>query len=60
MDTGNGMFEMLDKKQVDNLPKEDANNLFRIGEIVKIKQSRFRVHAIKPRKLILKLLPKKD
>ena len=58
MDMGDGNFEMLDKNKVEKLPIEDSNNLFRVGEEVHIKDSRFRIMYIKPKKMLLKLLPK--
>jgi len=62
MDTGNGRFKMLDefmtKKIIDKRP-EERERIFRVGEEVQIKGSRFRITHIKERgDMRLKLLPK--
>lgn len=67
MDTGKGRFEMVNAKTEDEL-KEAMQRLeakypehrgwFRVGEIVELHGSRFRVKAVKPNELRLKLLPR--
>jgi uncharacterized Zn finger protein len=67
MDTGEGKFEMFEndeevKKRMHELwnryPKHGG--VFKVGEEVELKGSRFRVKSIKPNELRLKLLPKKN
>lgn len=61
MDTGEGKFKEFEAlEQLEELKKEFPKHggVFKIGEIVELKGSRFRVKNIKPDKLILKLLPK--
>jgi uncharacterized Zn finger protein len=68
MDTGKGRFEMVEGKTEEELkiamqeleakfPKH--RGWFRVGEIIEIRDSRFRVKAVKPDELRLKLLPRK-
>lgn len=59
MSTGEGGFRIVDS---DKYPEEKGtaqDAFFRLGEEVKVKDSWFRVHGITPKKLILRLLPKK-
>jgi len=59
MDTGEGRFKLLDDKSAAELLNKSpavAAKLFRIGETIRIKDSFFRVKAIKPKGLTLKLL----
>jgi competence protein ComGF len=69
MDTGRGEFitaenkEALKKKLIDEEPEllsKTQKNLgvFYEGEEIELKGSRFKIQAIKPKRLILKLLPK--
>jgi len=62
MDTGKGTFEMLDAINAKKLLGEKKvipEQLFQVGEIVIIKDSRFRIRSIKPDgDMRLKLLPK--
>ena len=61
MDTGEGRFEMLDegmKKAVLEQRYPRHGGWFRVDEIVELKGSRFRVKAVKPTELRLKLLPR--
>jgi uncharacterized Zn finger protein len=63
MDNGQGKFEMLNKPTQEKINKMEADNpdhggWFRVGEVVELKGSRFRVKSIKPTELRLKLLPK--
>ena len=59
MDTGKGYFQLLEADKYLELIEEQGNDrkLFRTGEEVELKGSRFKVHAIKKNRLILKLLP---
>ena len=63
MDTGQGKFEMCEdsKEAIKKLVKQYPNHggWFRVGEEVELKGSRFRVKAVKPTELRLKLLPRK-
>jgi uncharacterized Zn finger protein len=61
MDTGEGKFKFAEslekmKELEDQYP--DHGGWFRVGEIVELNGSRFRVKAVKPTQIILKLLPK--
>ena len=66
MDTGKGRFETVQGKTEDELRRAmqaleakypEHRAWFRIGEVIEIKGSRFRVKAVKPNELRLKLLP---
>lgn len=64
MDTGEGHFEMLENKKEElellkqKFPKHGG--VFKIGEEVELKGSKFRVKSIKPNELRLKLFPRKN
>ena len=62
MDTGQGKFELSDGSAADKVRLElihpNHGGWFRVDEIVELKGSRFRVKAVKPNELRLKLLPK--
>jgi uncharacterized Zn finger protein len=61
MDTGKGKFkEFQAMEELENLKQEFPKHggIFKVGEIVELKGSRFRVKSIKPTELRLKLLPK--
>lgn len=62
MDTGNGTFTQLveEAAAMKSLEAEHPNHggWFQIGDIVKLNGSTFRIKAIKPTELRLKLLPK--
>ena len=61
MDTGKGRFEPIDAVDVRQLIKNSdrpVDGLFTVGEELLIKNSRFRVQSIRPKKMILKLLKK--
>ena len=62
MDTGQGKFEMSDglveSKEILEAKYPDHGGWFRVDEIVELKGSRFRVKAVKPTELRLKLLKK--
>lgn len=67
MDTGKGEFAIVDEENegirqqmMETLERQHPNHggWFRVGEEIEIKGSRFRVKAVKPKELRLKLLPK--
>ena len=58
MDTGKGHFKPLGRKEAETQMKIDESAVFRVGEVFKIKGSRFRVEKILKKKMIMKLLPK--
>jgi uncharacterized Zn finger protein len=58
MDTGKGHFKPLGRKEAEKQMKTDESVVFRVGEVFKIKGSRFRVEKILKKKMIMKLLPK--
>ena len=65
MDTGKGYLEMIDEKKAEQIiavGKTGARvpSVFSIGEILEIKQSRFKVKKITPKGLTLRVLPKED
>jgi len=57
MDTGKGRIEPISKEKFEELDKKEVSGVFRIGEVLKIKGSNFVVHALRPKKMILKVLP---
>lgn len=60
MDTGNGRFTEISEQVFNQHKVLDNARVFRKGEIVNIKGSRFRVQKIKSRALHLFLLPDGD
>lgn len=58
MDTGKGHFKQLGRKEAETQMKADESVVFKVGEILKVKGSRFRVEKVLKKKMILKLLPK--
>lgn len=67
MDTGKGKFEHIEADNEEELARlmrqkelqhPDHGGWFRVGEIIELRGSRFRVKAVKPTELRLKLLPK--
>ena len=59
MDTGEGRFEMMQSLEEAIEKKEEYPNhggIFREGEILEIKGSRFKVQSINPKGMRLKLL----
>ena len=58
MDTGQGKFEEIPNYIYDQAEKEFPMDsmAFKVGELLEIKGSKFKVHAIRPKKMILKLL----
>ena len=58
MDDRHGNFRPLsDKEAMQEEGGPNIGRIFRVGEVVKIKDSTFRVKSIKPQELRLKLLP---
>ena len=62
MDKGDGFFKMLEDREKDLLMNENPKrtDIFTIGEEVKIRDSRFRIIKITPKKLTLRILPRDD
>jgi len=62
MDNGEGIFKAITEKKFEEQMKESEPMVFREGEILSIRGSRFRVQRIYRNKITLKLLPqlKKD
>ena len=61
MDTGNGCFKMLNEeefKEQTAIMNESDQSIFSVGEIVEIKNSRFRICYIKKTGMSLELLPR--
>lgn len=60
MDTGKGLFEMLIEEKKDTLLHETPGrtDIFSVGEIVFVKDSRFRITKITPKKITLRVLPR--
>jgi uncharacterized Zn finger protein len=57
MDNRNGEFEFLEASDF----SEHQENIFKVGEIVEVKASRFRIQKITKKNIVLKLLkPKTD
>ena len=60
MDDGRGSFIPIPEEIYQEKIDELDSGVFKVGEIVELRGSRFRVKAIKPTELRLKLLPRKD
>ena len=61
MDTGRGNFAMLSQDKYDELAQKKANGLFREGEIIKIKNSSFKLKKINENgEITLKLLDENE
>ena len=58
MDTGLGRLEPISDLKAQELGAGNVGGVFTVGEIVELKGSKFRVHRIDPKKLILRILPK--
>ena len=64
MDTGEGVFAPINEKVFEEIEALQANagqrgfGVFRVGEVVELKGSRFKVHKIHRNRMMLKLLPK--
>lgn len=63
MDDGRGRFRMLSEQEAKPLVENESQGLpvdhvFRTGEVVELKGSKFRVKSISPKGLKLKLLPR--
>ncbi len=58
MDTGRGEFAKISEEKADELFEKNVEGLFRLGEIIKVKGSLFKVHNINKFGLKLRILPK--
>jgi len=58
MDTGNGTFKKISNEKFEEQMKKSEPLVFKVGEILEIRGSKFRVEKIIRKKLILRLLPK--
>ena len=60
MDTGKGYMKMLGEEEKDLLMGENPHrtDIFAVGEEVTIRDSRFRIIKITPKKLTLRILPR--
>jgi len=58
MDTGNGEFRRISEKRFKEQIAKSEPMVFKTGETLEIRGSRFRVEKIQRKKIILKLLPK--
>lgn len=57
MDTGTGEFKKISNEEFEKqIKKQEKSLVFRIGEVLEIRGSRFRVEKIQRKKMILKLL----
>lgn len=57
MDTGSGEFKNISDVKFKDQMKKPKPMVFKVGEILEIRSSRFRVENIQRKKIILKLLP---
>lgn len=57
MDTGLGEFKQISLDELQEQIKKSNPMVFKVGEILEIRGSRFRVEKIQRKKMILKLLP---
>jgi hypothetical protein len=60
MDNTKGQFEPISQLEFEKQMQKSEPLVFKQGEILEVRGSRFRVITIKRNKLILKLLPKID
>ena len=60
MDTGNGYLKMLEEndKALLMAKKPDRTDIFSVGEEIAIRDSKFRIVKITPKKITLRILPK--
>ena len=60
MDTGKGEFRMLNKEEVKKFVEEHPlrTDIFHVGDEVNIRDSRFRIVKITPKKMTLRILPR--
>ena len=60
MDTRDGHFKMLEEAQKEMLmaEKPERTDIFSVGEEVTIRDSKFRVLKITPKKITLRILPR--
>jgi len=58
MDTGHGHLKMLDELEVKTLFSEDPDrrDIFTVGEEITVRDSRFRIVKITPKKITLRIL----
>lgn len=57
MDTGSGEFKKISDIEFEEQIEKPKPMVFKVGEILEIRGSRFRVEKIIRKKIILKLLP---
>jgi uncharacterized Zn finger protein len=57
MDTGSGEFKKISDIEFEDQMENPKPMVFKVGEILDIRSSRFRVEKIQRKKMILKLLP---
>lgn len=62
MDNGQGEFKEISEETYDKMEEEKPDNsqVFKTGEIFLLKGSFFRIQSIRPKKLVMKLLPQKE
>lgn len=60
MDTGEGRLRMLDEDEHKIILAQNPGrtDIFTVGEIVTVKDSRFKISKITPKKITLRILPK--
>lgn len=62
MDSGEGHIELMDRERMIELINNnlsEATKFFLVGEVVKVKDLRFRITKITTKKLTLRVLPKR-
>ena len=58
MDTREGNLAPISEGLAKELKRKDVSGIFQVGQEVEVNGSKFVVHAIRPKKLILKILPR--
>lgn len=58
MDTGSGEFKKISMDKFEEQMEKANPVVFKVGEILEIRGSRFRVDKVLRKKMLLKLLPK--
>lgn len=60
MDTGEGRFRMLSESEVSSMMLQEPGrqDVFKVGEELRIKDSHFRITKITRKKMMLRILPR--
>ena len=59
MDTGCGSMAPITEGRADEFESRGVNGIFRVGQVVEVNGSRFRVQSLNGKRMALKILPRK-